>query len=196
MPQVFNGTPVQIKAMAEGVSYWFDPGEIKNIREEHRVRTLINNFGAKGLREIQHGDDLDTIKDECRAALAVHMLDTIQEVKQYQIDQASQGLKLLKDSSDVMRQAKEYGRMYRELTGEPLAVAPGEGDPQLGVIKGLARVTKELGDGPMAERAKALLADLVEAEEVSTEIPGGPADLNPGPVAAVKARRGRPRGRK
>jgi hypothetical protein len=190
MQQVFNASPVQIKAMAEGQSYWFDPGEIKDIREEHRVATLIHNFGAKGLREIKHGDDLETIQEEAKAALCVHMLDSIQQVKQYQLDQASQGLKLLRDSSDVIRQHKEYARLYKELTGEELHVAAGageDGDAQLGVIKGLARVTKDLGDSPMAERAKALLADLVKAEKDKDLDMSGPAHKT-GPVAAVKNR--------
>jgi hypothetical protein len=193
--QIFNGTPVPVKARADGMLYLINPGAIVNIEQPHRGRTILDNYPA--LREVKHGDDLEELRKESLAVWCAHVRDQIREYNQFQLEQAKQGLKLAPPN----HQLEALSRLMEEQTGEALEVshdAAEGGDPMLAAIRSMGQAVKRIkADSPEKAKLAALLDELVKAkggkdkhvEEERAELLDA-SDLSGETVtAAVRARR-------
>lgn len=196
--QIFNGTPVPIKARAEGVPYVFMPGQIVDIPEA-RGATVLNNFPM--MRQVRVGDDMGEVAEECLAAWCAHVETQVREYNQFQLEQAKQGLKL----APPHKQLEAFSKLVEEKTGQALKLDDDKdgGDTVLGLIRSLSMTIKRIKeDTPEKQKLAALLDELVKqkgdkhhlVEEKRQALLDG-SDLRHTVPAALKARRaGRIRG--
>lgn len=190
--QIFNGTPVPVKARAEGMIYVITPGAILDIEQADRGRTILNNYQA--LREVKFGDDLEELAEESLALWCAHVLQQVEEQNQFNLEQAKQGLK----PAATNKQLQGFLKLVEDRTGEKLELTHEDGDPLLGAIRMVGSAVKRMKeDGPKKQKLVTVLEQLVAAkgdkgqhvEEKRAAIIGA-AELSGQTVtAAVKARR-------
>ena len=167
MHQLYNGTPIPIRGMAEGHPYWFTPGEIKDIREDDRAETLLNNYADVGLREIKFGDDIAKVKQECLDAFLEHVSREADAYNQHQIGQARKGL----EQAPPMKQLESFVSIYNNLTGEKVVIEASDdpdADPTLLVIRTLAKSAAKSKNPEQAARYKQVVEDLVSAKSAAS----------------------------
>jgi len=195
--QIFNGTPVPVKARAEGVTYILLPGKVLDIEQPGRARTILDNYPA--LREVKFGDDLEEIAEESLADWCEQVEAEVRNYNQFQLEQAKQGLKL----APPHRQLEAFSKLVEMRTGVglPLDSDEGQGDPLLASIRSLSMAIKRIKeDTPEKEKLSELLKELVKqkgdkhtlVEEKRQALLDDAALAKTGPVAAARARRRRP----
>ena len=108
---LYNGSPVTLKANAEGVPHVIESKKTLFVPNDFRARVLLDNLGPLGLKEIQSKDDAEEADPECVSAYLKHVEKSIQDFNDHRTEQKRQGLRTPTPGQELVRHAGIYAKL-------------------------------------------------------------------------------------